>query len=137
MLEMVHPSWQAAHENHFHKVVAENPSDGPTVTTWPHGHVQRQPDGCWPTSLSEVHGGHTSASVCVCLAAHVPLPRSHRSRLDCENRILCVNHANRPPRISVIGHVSRLGHADLLCIYKAYIWVMVQLRLQAVQEDQF
>ena len=61
MLEMVHLSWPAAHVDHFHKVVADQPSDGPIATTGPHGHVQSHSDGCWPTSLSEVHGSHVSA----------------------------------------------------------------------------
>ena len=39
VLKMVHLSWQAAHEDHCHRFVADQPSDGPVVITGPHGHV--------------------------------------------------------------------------------------------------
>ncbi len=71
ILEMVHLRWLAAHAGHFRKVVIARPSDGPVVIIGLRGHVQRRSDGCWPTSLSEVHGGtvfcvHVSQSMYYC-----------------------------------------------------------------------
>ena len=76
MLEMVHLSWQAAYEDRFHRVVADQPSVGLIVSTGPHEHVERHSDGCWPASLSEAHGGHTP--LCARLPAHVLSSWSHR-----------------------------------------------------------
>ncbi len=119
MLEMVHLSWPAAHEDHFHQVMADQPPDGPIVNT---GHM----DLCSATLMAvEQHHSLRSmeaTSLCARLAAHVLLSWSHWPRPNCVNRILCVNHANCPSRNSVIGHVSRLGHADHSCVYKPYIW---------------
>ncbi len=36
---MVHLGWPVAHEDHIYKVVTGQASDGPVVTTGPHGHV--------------------------------------------------------------------------------------------------
>ncbi len=63
VLEVVHLSWQAVWEDHCHRVVADQPSDGLVVVTGPYVHVWHRSSGSWLVSLSEVHGGHTS--VCV------------------------------------------------------------------------
>ncbi len=57
---MVRLSWQAVCEGHCHRVVADQPSDGPVVITGPYVHMWRRSSGCWPASLSEVHGGNVS-----------------------------------------------------------------------------
>ena len=40
VLDMVHLSWQAAHDDHFHKVVADRPSGGPVVISCAHKRLQ-------------------------------------------------------------------------------------------------
>ncbi len=41
-------------EDHFQKVVAEWPSDGPVMVSQSHEHVWYHSGSCWPTSMSEV-----------------------------------------------------------------------------------
>ncbi len=55
VLEMVHLSWQAAHEDHFHRIVADRPSGGPVMVGCAHKSLQCPSDSHWPTLVSVVH----------------------------------------------------------------------------------
>ncbi len=89
ILEVVHLSWQAVCEGHCHRVVADQPSEG--LVTGSCVHVWCRSSGPWPASLSLWYTVVTSS--CVCLAAHVLSPRSHRSRLG---HISCTDHVGCP-----------------------------------------
>ncbi len=55
MLGMAHLDWQAAHENHSHRVVTDRPSDGFVVVHRSCKHVQYHSGGPRPSLVLEVH----------------------------------------------------------------------------------
>ena len=52
---------QAVREDHFREISSERLSDGPIVSSSSLKHVRHHSDGHWPTSVREVHWGHTIA----------------------------------------------------------------------------
>ncbi len=86
VLEMGHLSWQASHEDHFHRIVANRPSGGPVMVSCARKRLQCPSDSHWPTLVSVVHlrsrlvqgrWGRCVSAAC-------------QSRLSCECHVLCV-----------------------------------------------
>ncbi len=107
MQQVVHLGLQAVHEDHFPKVSPDWPSDGPVVICSSHEHVQHHSGGSWPTSLSEVHRGHLSATT-----SQGPRISAMRrlSRLGCGNH----GHLTHRPRSGLLNHIVRLDCAACL-----------------------
>ena len=110
--------------------MAERPSDGPSVVSESHEHVWYHSGSCWPTSVSEVHGGHV---LHMGLEAQVLMLRS-------ADYVLCVNRADHLTRVGLLSSVTHFVRAGrLVCTncFSNYMLPMVHLRLQAVRKDFF
>ncbi len=100
VLEIAHPSWQAAHEDHSHRVVANRPSDGPIVVDSSHKCLLRPSCSCWLALVCGVCWGHAIAFRPCC--SYIS-PAVH---LDCVSHVSSVHHAIRLTRISLEGQTS-------------------------------